>query len=86
MTAQAKRAVRGTVEGLGMSFKPNGIGKALVTATSGSVYEVSETTCTCKDFEHRCQGTGMACKHITAYRIHRARRAADAKRFEEIFG
>jgi hypothetical protein len=85
---QVQRKVRGAIEGMGYDIKLVG-GKAVVTSTSGSVYEVPyqpATTCTCPDYVHRCAGTNQTCKHITAVPIHRAKVHSEAKRFEEIFG
>ena len=39
-----------------------------VSATGG-VYEVSNNTCTCPDFENRCKPLNIKCKHINALDI-----------------
>ena len=36
-------------------------------SVSGEVYEVTEKTCTCRDWQFRGKKSGLPCKHIQAY-------------------
>lgn len=67
---------------------------------SGETYETTEQSCSCPDAEYRCRANGLRCKHQIAlsqairaeatveFKVipDPARKAFDAKRFEEIFG
>tara|TARA_Y100000310_G_scaffold305434_1_gene345584 strand:- start:1222 stop:1485 length:264 start_codon:yes stop_codon:yes gene_type:complete len=33
-------------------------------------YDVSRTSCTCPDWEHRCQEENLRCKHQVAVQLH----------------
>ena len=36
-------------------------------SVSGEVYDVTEKTCSCPDWQHRGRKSGLPCKHIQAY-------------------
>ncbi len=90
-TERVQRAVRGMVEAPHYSVKCVRPGVWAVTGTNRpEPYEVTETSCTCGDWEHRCSkapgDVKPSCKHMVALRHHRGKIAHDAAEFDCIFG
>jgi hypothetical protein len=63
--AQEQRVARAFLEGGVMLWTLTGEGW-IVTAASGNSYRVSEQSCTCRDYQERCKGTEVRCKHSIA--------------------
>lgn len=63
--AQEQRIARAVRESGEMLWQTDGTGW-IVTTAAGNSYRVSERACTCHDYQHRCQGTEVRCKHQVA--------------------
>jgi SWIM zinc finger len=68
---QDRRIATALVEFDDYLIVPSGAGFYWVQGSTGHVYEVTDLTCTCGDFTHRCQGNGLRCKHQVALRAAR---------------
>lgn len=67
---QQSRDERALAQGSDYLWCPDKVGGRVFVwclSTSGEVYEVTPgVSCTCADFEYRCAGSGLDCKHLIA--------------------
>lgn len=64
---QQQRAEKARVEADEYLIVPNDDRRFFwVQSASGKVYEVTDFSCSCPDYEHRCRQAGIRCKHQVA--------------------
>ncbi len=66
---QRERIDRALTEGEQYGFQEDSSGTFAwcFNPVSGRFYQVTEQSCTCKDFEHRAGPQSLACKHIVRF-------------------